>query len=87
MAIYNGGGIRSSIPAGPIKQGDLVTVSPFGNWAMVKRVNASARRAALANGVSQWATVGPAGRFPQVGLEKRQLAACMAAASTRPACS
>ena len=69
MAIYNGGGIRSSIPAGPIKQGDLVTVSPFGNWAMVKRVNASALRAALANGVSQWATVGPAGRFPQVGFK------------------
>ncbi len=32
VAIYNGGGIRASIPIGNILQGNIVTVSPIGNW-------------------------------------------------------
>jgi hypothetical protein len=65
-AIYNGGGIRASSPAGTLTQGDLAAWSPFGNWAVVKRVSAADVVASLQNGVSKWDPVDPAGRFPQV---------------------
>ena len=32
LCLTNGGGIRASIPAGAVTQGQIITVSPFGNW-------------------------------------------------------
>ena len=34
LCLANGGGIRASIPAGPVTQGQIITVSPFGNWCV-----------------------------------------------------
>jgi 5'-nucleotidase len=65
---WNGGGIRASIPAGPVTRGQVVTVLPFGNRLVAKKVSAAALRAALNSGVSQWTgDSNAAGRFPQVG--------------------
>ena len=34
VCLTNGGGIRASIPAGAVTQGQIITVSPFGNWCV-----------------------------------------------------
>ncbi len=64
MAILNGGAIRTSIPAGDITRGNLITVFPFGNYIITKEVSGEAILAALEHGVSGY----PAeqGAFPQV---------------------
>ena len=64
VTIVNGGGIRSSIAAGPVTVGGLINVLPFGNTVATVIVNGAGLLAALENGVSQVET--GAGRFAQV---------------------
>jgi len=64
IAIQNGGGIRASIPAGPITLAQAMEVLPFGNYLVVLTLTGEQVIAALENGVSQVERV--AGRFPQV---------------------
>jgi len=64
IAIQNGGGIRVSIPAGPITLGQAMEVLPFGNYLVVLSLIGEQIIAALENGVSQVEKT--AGRFPQV---------------------
>ncbi len=64
VAIMNGGGIRASIPQGPITLGQILEVLPFGNEITVVTVTAADLKAALESGVSQ--VESGAGRFPQV---------------------
>jgi 5'-nucleotidase len=64
IAIMNGGGIRTSIPAGPITVGQVLEVLPFGNTLARVDLTGAQVKAALENGVSQVAT--NAGRFPQI---------------------
>ncbi len=65
IAIQNGGGIRSSIDAGDVTMGEVLTVLPFQNTLSTFFVTGATIVAALENGVSQHAD--GAGRFPQVG--------------------
>lgn len=48
----NGGGLRASIPKGDITMGDLVTIFPFSNTLMVKKVTPSLLYQVLENSVS-----------------------------------
>ncbi len=64
IALQNGGGIRTSIPKGPITVGKVYEVLPFGNTLVVMDLKGSEIKAALENGVSQWENA--AGRFLQV---------------------
>jgi 5'-nucleotidase len=64
VAIMNGGGIRTSVDAGPITLGELLDVQPFGNTLALVTLTGAQLREALENGVSQIETV--AGRFAQV---------------------
>ena len=64
---YNGGGIRSSIPVGPITYGEVITTLPFGDTLYITMINSSILLSALNSGVSQWTgDTESAGRFPQV---------------------
>ncbi len=65
IAIQNGGGIRASIPAGPITMGQVLEVLPYGNQIAVLTVSGAQLHAAIDNGVS--GVQDGAGRFPQVG--------------------
>ena len=64
IAITNGGGIRASIPVGPITIGQVLEVLPFSNTLTTVDVSGDLVRAAVENGVSQVET--GAGRFPQI---------------------
>lgn len=64
IAIQNGGGIRASIPQGPITLGQVMEVLPFGNYLVLLSLTGEELLAALENGVSQAENV--AGRFPHV---------------------
>jgi 5'-nucleotidase / UDP-sugar diphosphatase len=64
VAIMNGGGIRTSIDAGPITLGEVLEVQPFGNTLALVTISGAQLKEALENGVSQVEQV--AGRFPQV---------------------
>jgi 5'-nucleotidase len=64
IALQNGGGIRASIPKGPITVGKVYEVLPFGNTLVVMDLKGKEILAALENGVSQWEQT--AGRFLQV---------------------
>jgi 5'-nucleotidase/2',3'-cyclic phosphodiesterase and related esterases len=64
IALQNGGGIRASIPKGPITVGKVYEVLPFGNTLVVMDLKGREILAALENGVSQWEQ--GAGRFLQV---------------------
>ncbi|PDW02774.1 5'-nucleotidase C-terminal domain-containing protein [Candidatus Viridilinea mediisalina] len=64
IAITNGGGIRTSIPAGPITVGQVLEVLPFGNTLSLVTLSGAQIKEALENGVSQVET--GAGRFPQI---------------------
>ncbi|TBH20716.1 bifunctional metallophosphatase/5'-nucleotidase [Thermus thermamylovorans] len=64
IALQNGGGIRASIPRGPITVAKVYEVLPFGNTLVVMDLKGREIKAALENGVSQWE--GTAGRFLQV---------------------
>ncbi|SMX37890.1 bifunctional metallophosphatase/5'-nucleotidase [Maliponia aquimaris] len=64
IAIANGGGLRSSIDAGPVTMGEVLTVLPFQNTLSTFQVTGAVVVEALENGVSQ--VEEGAGRFPQV---------------------
>lgn len=64
LAITNGGGIRASIEPGEITRGDIVTVLPFGNYIVTKKMKGSDILAALEHGLSQYPN--PNGGHPQV---------------------
>ena len=64
IAIANSGGLRSSIDAGEVTMGEVLTVLPFQNTLSTFQVTGATMVAALENGVSQIEEV--AGRFPQV---------------------
>lgn len=64
VAVTNGGGIRASIPAGPVTMGRILEVLPFGNEITVVTLRGRDLTAALENGVSQ--VESGSGRFPQV---------------------
>ncbi len=65
VAITNGGGIRASIDEGEITKGEIITVLPFGNTTIVKKLTGAQLLDVVEHGVSQY----PAheGLFPQVG--------------------
>jgi 5'-nucleotidase len=64
IAIQNGGGLRSSIDAGEVTMGEVLSVLPFQNTLSTFEVTGAVVVAALENGVSQLED--GAGRFPQV---------------------
>ena len=64
IAIQNGGGLRSSIEAGDITMGEVLTVLPFSNTMATMQLKGADVIAALENGLSQ--VEEGAGRFPQV---------------------
>ena len=64
IAIQNGGGLRSSIDAGDITMGEVLTVLPFSNTLATMQLKGADVIAALENGLSQ--VEDGAGRFPQV---------------------
>lgn len=64
IAVTNGGGIRTSIPAGQVTVGNVLEVLPFGNTLALTTVTGAQLKAALENGVSQ--VEQGAGRFPQI---------------------
>ncbi|WP_323767383.1 bifunctional metallophosphatase/5'-nucleotidase [Marinovum sp.] len=64
IAIANSGGIRSSIDAGEVTMGEVLTVLPFQNTLSTFQVSGATVMEALENGVSQ--VEEGAGRFPQV---------------------
>lgn len=67
ICITNGGGIRAPINPGDITVGGVLTVLPFGNQIATLGLTGADVIAALENGVSQYSTTSPSGRFPQVG--------------------
>ncbi len=68
VAITNGGGIRSSIPAGKVTLGQVLEVLPFSNTVAVVTLTGAELRASLEHGVSRAhdATLSGTGRFPQI---------------------
>jgi 5'-nucleotidase / UDP-sugar diphosphatase len=64
IAFQNGGGIRSSIDAGEITMGEVITVLPFSNTLATVQVSGADVIEALENGVSD--VENGAGRFAQV---------------------
>ena len=64
IAIQNGGGLRSSIDAGEVTMGEVLTVLPFQNTLSTFETKGSTIIAALENGLSQIEE--GAGRFAQV---------------------
>ncbi|MEF3245030.1 MAG: 5'-nucleotidase C-terminal domain-containing protein [Caldisericaceae bacterium] len=64
ITITNGGGIRASIPKGPITVGNVYTTLPFNNLILLLTLKGSDVLSALENGFSQVEAV--SGRFPQV---------------------
>jgi len=63
VAIWNGGGIRAPIAAGPITVGDILTVLPFNNMIATKQVTGEQLRKVLEFNASQ---PRPFGGFLQV---------------------
>jgi len=64
IAFANGGGLRSSIDAGDVSMGEVLTVLPFQNTIATFQLKGSDVKAALESGLSQ--VEEGAGRFPQV---------------------
>lgn len=64
VALTNGGGIRSSIQPGEITKGEVITVLPFGNYIMTKKVTGKAIVEALENGLSAYPE--SLGGFPHI---------------------
>lgn len=63
-AIINGGVIRASIEAGPITKGQIITVLPFGNYIVTKKLKGADIKAALEFGFKVYPKLNAA--FPQV---------------------
>lgn len=66
VCIINGGGIRTSIPAGDITLGKLLEVIPFGNALARVDLTGAQLLAALENGVSALGGTSGTGRFANV---------------------
>lgn len=68
VAITNGGGIRSSIPAGDVTLGQVLEVLPFSNTVAVVTLTGAELRASLEHGLSRAhdPTLSGTGRFPQI---------------------
>ena len=68
VALTNGGGIRSSIAAGPVTLGQILEVLPFSNTVAVVTLTGSELHASLESGVSRAhdPTLSGTGRFPQI---------------------
>ena len=68
IAIQNGGGIRSGIPAGQVTMGQVIEVLPFSNTIATFDVTGADLVASLESGVSRAhdKTTSGTGRFPQV---------------------
>ncbi|CCM76396.1 bifunctional metallophosphatase/5'-nucleotidase [Rhizobium mesoamericanum] len=64
IAIQNGGGLRASIDAGDVTQGEVITVLPFQNTLATFQLTGADLRKALENGLGKIEE--GAGRFPQV---------------------
>jgi 5'-nucleotidase len=64
IAFMNSGGVRSSIDAGEVTMGEVMTVLPFQNTLATFEITGQGMIDALENGVSQVEEV--KGRFPQV---------------------
>lgn len=64
MAITNGGGIRASIGEGEITKGDVITVLPFGNYIVTKKLTGAQIKAGIENGVNAYPDA--KGAFPHV---------------------
>jgi 5'-nucleotidase / UDP-sugar diphosphatase len=64
ISLQNGGGVRASIEAGIVNQGQIIDVQPFGNTLFVMDLSGAEIKGSLENGVSQWEAGG--GRFLQV---------------------
>jgi len=79
IAIQNGGGLRSSIDAGEITMGEVLSVLPFQNTLSTFEVTGEAIVAALENGASQIEE--GAGRFAQVAGMSYAIDASAAAGS------
>ncbi len=62
LALINGGGMRTGLPAGDLTLGDVLSVLPFGNTLATLKLSGVDLRQALANGVSRAGQ----GGFPQV---------------------
>ena len=69
IAFMNGGGIRATIPAGPVSYGQVLEVLPFGNRVLQLDLSGADVLAALENGFSRMEPdpVESSGRFLQVG--------------------
>ncbi|OMF32231.1 hypothetical protein BK133_14500 [Paenibacillus sp. FSL H8-0548] len=65
IALQNGGGIRDSINAGPITQGEVLTVLPFNNDLVTITLTGQEIKDAMENGVSTITTTKD-GRFPHI---------------------
>ena len=63
-ALTNGGGIRSSIDVGDITVEDIITVFPFGNYIVTKKVTGEQILSALENGLSNYPD--ESGAFPHI---------------------
>mgnify|MGYP005993970783 FL=1 len=66
VALANGGGLRASIDAGEITQGEVLTVLPFQNTLATFQVDGATLKAALENGMGQFDDPEDDGRFPQI---------------------
>ncbi|GIX11265.1 bifunctional UDP-sugar hydrolase/5'-nucleotidase [Elioraea sp.] len=64
VALQNGGGLRSGLPAGAVTWGDVLTVLPFSNTLATLRLSGADLRAALEAGLA--GVERGAGAFPQV---------------------
>lgn len=65
MSMTNGGGIRASIEQGNITVGDVVSVLPFGNYAVTKELTGAQIKASLEEGFKD--APNAAGSYAQVG--------------------
>ncbi|MDR3523587.1 MAG: 5'-nucleotidase C-terminal domain-containing protein [Acetobacteraceae bacterium] len=63
VALFNGGGMRTGLPAGKITLGDVLTALPYGNTTATVQVSGDDLRQTLANGVARAGS----GAFPQIG--------------------
>ncbi|MDE9450992.1 5'-nucleotidase C-terminal domain-containing protein [Aliiroseovarius sp. Z3] len=66
IALANSGGLRASIDAGDVTQGEVLTVLPFQNTLSTFFVSGATLKDALENGMGQFDDPENDGRFPQV---------------------
>ncbi len=64
IAITNGGGIRATVQKGTITRGDMITVLPFGNFIVTKKLSGEQVRQILEHGVKDYPEA--SGGFPHV---------------------